>query len=317
MKIIFLGFGGIGQEALNALLNVSELRNNVNEIVIFCRNVEKSQAIYEDILDGLLVRHIFENHTKVRLPKTFITDNYCHLDGADVILCCYGVPSTFPMSDRQTLLEEHVHLSAKIFNQIKPLITPGCHIINAVNPVDSISYYIEKVLLDSNCKVIGIGAIHNTARLLKNICRVSKLDPQCINTSSLQVCGEHGNGLVPLLSLVKTNKGPLNQLLSAQELEEVINDTCNQGLSIYHKMKRPPKYGPTASILIVLMRLVQKDKAPFCGSIWLPKLGVFMSWPLILKNGVFEPLSVSTSQYEQQQINLSANKLRQIIKGFH
>ncbi|MGL5129619.1 MAG: lactate/malate family dehydrogenase [Aeromonas popoffii] len=316
MKIVFLGFGGIGQETLNALLSTAERRDSLNEVVILCRNTEKYSAVCEDILDGLLAEHLFSRHSQANLPKIVVTDDYRHIDGADVILCCYGVPSTFPMHDRQALLDDHLQLSTEIFSRAKPFIAPDCHIINAVNPVDSISYYIDKILLGSRCRVIGIGAVHNTARLLKSICRISGLDMQRIDASSLKVCGEHGAGLVPLLSQVRTDEGPLSQVLSAVTLTQIATDTRNQGLDIFHKMRRPPKYGPTASILILFERIIQCDEAPCCGSIWLPELGVFMSWPLALRNGVFTPLPLSPNPDEQQQINLAALKLKNIIQGF-
>ncbi|HDG0627697.1 TPA: malate dehydrogenase [Serratia marcescens] len=316
MKIVLLGFGGIGQETLNALLSTTERRGSVKEVVIICRNTEKYSAVCEDILDGLLAEALFSRHNRTSLPKIVVTDDYRYIEGAGVILCCYGVPSTFPMHDRQALLDDHVRLSEAIFSRAKPFIAPGCHIINAVNPVDSISYYIDKILLDSRCRVIGIGAAHNTARLLKSICRISGIDMQRIDARSLTVCGEHGAGLVPLLSQVTTDEGPLNQVLSAQALAQIVTDTRNQGLDIFHKMRRPPKYGPSASILILLERIIQRDETPCCGSVWLPELGVFMSWPLALRDDVFTPLSLMPNQDEQQQIHQAALKLKNIIQGF-
>lgn len=316
MKIVLLGFGGIGQEMLNALLSTPERRDYLNEVTIVCRNIEKYAAICEDIRDGLLAASLFSHQQRANLPELIVTDNYQHIAGADAIICCYGAPSTFPLRDRQELLDDHLRLSAEIIGRAKPFIAPGCYIINAVNPVDSISYYIDKVLLDSRCRVIGIGAAHNTARLLKSICRFSGLSIRQVDTRSLVVCGEHGAGLVPLLSQVATSDGLLSDLLSPDVLMQIADDTRNQGLDIFHKMRRPPKYGPTASILILLERIFQQDDAPCCGSIWHPELGVFMSWPLTLRNGDFTPRAVTPSHSEDRAIRQAADKLKKIIEGF-
>ena len=317
MKIAFLGFGGIGQETLNMLLHSAKLRDHFDEIVIICRNVEKYSAFCEDIVDGLLTEYIFSGQDRIKLPSIVISDDYQNIKGSKILICCYGVPSTFPMQDRHFLLDDHIELSNKIFKQASPFITSDSYVINAVNPVDSISYYIDKVLLNSRCSVVGIGATHNTARLLKSICRISKLDMQSIDAKSLMVCGEHGTKLIPLLSKVKTDKGLLIDVIPSANILQIIEDTCNQGLDIFHKMQRPPKYGPAVSILTFLERITQRSKKPCCGSIWIQELEVFMSWPLALCDKGFLPLPISTSQEEYERITQAALKLKTIIEDLH
>jgi malate dehydrogenase len=299
----------------NSLLSTVNIRSALDEVVIICRNKEKYSAVCEDILDGLLAESIFSRHQPTVLPIITITDDYKSIFGANVIICCYGVPSTFPMHDRQVLLNDHMELTDEIINRAKPFISPGCYIINAVNPVDSISHYIDKKLLDGQSQVIGIGATHNTARMLKSICRISGLPMQHIDQRSLMVCGEHGANLVPMLSQVMTATGPLTDHLATDALEQIAEDTRNQGLDIFHKMQRPPKYGPAASINILLDRIFLQDGTPCSGSIWHPQWEVFMSWPLTLINGRFTPLSITPSDSEQQQIHQAAIKLKRTLEG--
>src|SRR6187402_2550531 len=118
MKITLLGFGGIGQEVLRNLLEYCAHTASVSTICVINRNPKKSKAVCDDIFHGVFTKYIYGKDEYISLPAIVCSDDYIDTKDTDVLICCYGVPSTFPLNDRQALLHDHVTLTDEVFGKL-------------------------------------------------------------------------------------------------------------------------------------------------------------------------------------------------------
>lgn len=315
MKIALIGFGGVGQEIVRNLMEYCSITPSLAEICVISRNVKKSRAICDDILHGVLTRYIYGAREKISLPRLVCSDDYGDLAGADMLVCCYGVPSTFPMSDRQALLQDHVRLTEEVFSKLLPHIKSDLVVINTVNPVDTMCGYMVRLTNLPSQQVVGISGSHSTARLLMAIEEESGIAHAAVNRSSLMTCGEHGNGLVPVTSRITVDNELLTKLVPSATIERIVSNTKQRGLSIFHDMKAPPRFGPAASVQMLLERILSEDESPFCASVWNEQHNTFISGPMKYHGGKFHALEVDLSDEEAEMVRSGALRLNEIMKS--
>lgn len=268
MKIALIGFGGVGQEVVRNLVEYCSITSSVAEICVISRNVKKSRAICNDIIDGVLTKYIYGAREKISLPKLTCSDDYANVAGGDILICCYGVASKFPMNDRQELLEDHLRLTDEVVAKLLPHIKSELLLISTVNPVDTVCGYMARITNLPLRQIVGVAGSHSTARLLATIHEETGIGYDAIHKSSLVTCGEHGNGLVPVASRIAVGNQLLQALVTSTTIERIINGTKRRGLSIFHDMMAPPKFGPAASVQMLMERILSGDESPFCASVW-------------------------------------------------
>lgn len=303
MIITIIGLGGVGQQLLHCLLSSHQLSECISEINVICgTSTLIAKAIYDDILSKIYTAHIFSDKELHDVPLVNITLNYDCISKTDLLICCYGVPSTFPLSDRNNLAKDHLVLTNKIFNQINPLIKEGLQIINSVNPVDIISWHISEVSGVSKERVFGISGAHNTARLMMAIQEVLGCKYSQIDKSSLIVVGEHGQYFIPLLNQIKIDNQLLIDIATSESINKIIGIAKNKGLEIFNSKKSPPCFGPSSAIYELIAVLLRGKSSTYCGSIWMQKYNCFLSWPFKIINGFVIPLELNLTEDNSKKL---------------
>lgn len=303
MIITIIGLGGVGQQLLHLLLSSQQLSGYISEINVICgTSTQAPKAIYEDILSRVYTSHIFGGQQSNNLPQVNITLNYDCISNTDLLICCYGVPSTFPLKDRNNLAKDHLDLTNKIFNQIKPLIKEDLLIINSVNPVDIISWHISEISGVSKNRVFGISGAHNTARLMMAVEEVLGYKHSQIDKNSLFVVGEHGQYFIPLINQIKIGNQRLIDIASPTSINKIIDIAKNKGLEIFNSKKSPPCFGPSSAIYELIAVLIKGKSSTYCGSIWMQKYNCFLSWPFKIINGFVTPLEMNLAQDDSKKL---------------
>ncbi|MBY0378806.1 MAG: hypothetical protein K2P99_00215, partial [Burkholderiales bacterium] len=230
---------------------------------------------------------------------------------SDILICCYGTPSIFPLPDRNLLINDHIELTKIIFNELCDYIHDKIMILNVVNPVDIISNFICNLVNIPKQQLLGISGSHNTARLLVAIEKETNISIDKIDKESLIVCGEHGDAIVPIMSNIKIQGKYLTDLVPSSTIDIIIANTKAHGLSIFHDKKSPPVFSPSASVMIVLNIILSRSTKIFSGSVWNDQYGCFLSWPIQIIEKAFHTLNITYSPHERMQLESCATKLRQ------
>lgn len=302
MIITIIGLGGVGQQLLHCLLSSQQLSKCISEINIICHTSTLiAKATYDDILSKIYTSYIFGEQQSQNTPQVNLTLNYDCISQTDILVCCYGVPSTFPLKDRNILAKDHLKLTNKIFNQIKSL-KEGLIIINSVNPVDIISWHISEVSGVSKRRVFGISGTHNTARLMMAIEEVLGCKHSKIDKNSLFVVGEHGNYYIPLINLIKVEDRPLIDIASPALINKIVDIAKNKGLEIFNFQKSPPCFGPSSSIYELITILLIGKSSTYCGSIWMQQYNCFFSWPFKIIDGFVKPLEMDLTEDDSKKL---------------
>lgn len=303
MIITIIGLGGVGQQLLHCLLSSQQLSECISEINVICgTSTLIAKAIYDDIISKIYTSHIFSDQKSNRIPLVNITLNYDCISKTDLLVCCYGVPSTFPLKDRNNLAKDHLDLTNKIFNQIKPLIKEDLLIINSVNPVDIISWHISEVSGVSKECVFGVSGAHNTARLMMAVEEVLECKYSQIDKNSLFVVGEHGQHFIPLINQIKIDNQLLIDIASSASINKIIDIAKNKGLEIFNSKKSPPCFGPSSAIYELIAVLLKGKSSAYCGSIWMQKYNCFLSWPFKIINGFVTPLEMNLTEDDSKKL---------------
>lgn len=303
MIITIIGLGGVGQQLLHLLLSTQQLTGCISEINVICgTSTRAAKAIYEDILSRVYTSHIFSGQQSNNLPRVNITFDYDCISNTNILICCYGVPSTFPLKDRNNLAKDHLDLTNKIFNQIKPLIKEDLLIINSVNPVDIISWHISEISGVSKNRVFGISGAHNTARLMMAVEEVLGYKHSQIDKNSLFVVGEHGQYFIPLINQIKIDNQRLIDIASSTSINKIIDIAKNKGLEIFNSKKSPPCFGPSSAIYELIAVLLKGKSSTYCGSIWMQKYNCFLSWPFKIIKGFVTPLEMNLSEDDSKKL---------------
>lgn len=303
MIVTIIGLGGVGQQLLHCLLSSQQLSTCISGINIICRtSTSMAKAIYDDILSKIYTSYIFGEQQAQNIPLVNFTLDYDCIRKTDFLICCYGMPSTFPLTNRNNLAKDHLNLTNEIINKIKPFIKENLIIINSVNPVDIISWHISEVSGIPKERVFGISGAHNTARLMMAIeevlgCKYSKIDK-----NSLFVIGEHGEYFIPVINQIKVDDKLLIDIASSTLINKIIDIAKNKGLQIFNSKKSPPCFGPASAIYELITILIKGKSSTYCSSVWIKKYNCFLSWPFKIIDGSVKLLEVDLTENDSKNL---------------
>ncbi len=203
-KVVVVGTGAVG-----AAVAFDIVMNHVcDDLVLIDINKEKSWAEATDLQHSL---GYSGNKMKVKAGE------YSDCNDADLVV----IAAALPYITGQTRLDM-IEKAAGIMKSIVPAIMEsgfsGIFVV-ITNPVDVMSYYVQKLSgLPAN-KVIGTGTALDSARLKYHLADVMNVDPQSVHALCM---GEHGDSqIIPwsqvtvggkkFLDIIRDNKARLEE----------------------------------------------------------------------------------------------------------
>lgn len=298
-KVGVMGCGKVGMTAAYAMM----LSGTPTEIVLFDRNKDKAMGEKLDLEHALSLLSGYVNITA--------TDNYNDLAEARLIVYSAGVAQ----QPGQTRLDL-VNTNKKILEEVLPKINqaaPASVILIVANPVDVLTYYAHKLILDAGGRVFGSGTMLDTARLRFHLSESLKINPHSIHA---YVLGEHGDSSFPVFA---------NTTVGGQKLLEVPGMSETVVMEAYQKTREAAnkiieaKGATYYAIGVVVMKIMQAvfsdSKTVYPLSVplndYLGFSGVALSIPCILgENGVEKILAVDLSPTEKVALEKSVAALK-------
>ena len=179
----------------------------------------------------------------------------------DVVVITAGVPRKKEMT-RVDLL----HINAKIVKEVSQNIkeySPNAVVLCVSNPLDIMTYVVHKVTNWDRNRVIGMGGALDSARMAYQIFK--KVGFGEAQTRAM-VIGEHGENMIPYPQITNVGGVPLTQIVSQDDLDEIVTKTKEGGAEIVKYLKTSAFYAPGRAISAMIESILSdEDKVvPSC-----------------------------------------------------
>jgi malate dehydrogenase len=189
-------------------------------------------------------------------------EGYEAISGSDIVVITAGLPRKPGMS-RMDLIETN----AKIMRQVAENVAryaPDCVIINVANPLDEMTALAQIVSGFPHKRVIGQAGMLDTARFTHFVAEQLGVPVGSVKTLTL---GSHGDTMVPVASVCSVDGKPLGDLLSADQIDELVERTRNGGAEIVALLKTGSAYYAPSAAAARMARAVHEDSGavmPVC-----------------------------------------------------
>jgi malate dehydrogenase len=239
------------------------------------------------------------------------SNGYEETTGSDVCVITAGLPRKPGMS-RMDLIETNAKIVADVTRKFVAG-SPDAVIIVVSNPLDEMTALCAQVSGFPKHRVMGQAGMLDTARFKHNVAEHTGTSPSKVEAMTL---GSHGDTMVPIPSQVKVDGKPLQDVLDAGVIEELVTRTRDGGAEIVGLLKTGSAYYAPSSAAAAMVKAVVKDTGevmPVCA--WLEgQYGikdVYLGVPARLgREGVKEIVELPLSEDELEALRTAAEAVR-------
>ena len=258
-KVTVVGAGFYGS---TTALRLAEY--NIFETVVLTDIVEgKSEGLALDINQS---RSIENFETKVIGATTNAEGGgYEKTANSDVVVITAGLPRKPGMS-RMDLIGVNAGIVRGVAENIAKH-SPNSVIIVVSNPLDEMTALTQLATKFSYNKVIGQAGMLDTARFTNFVAEKCGVEIASVKTLTL---GSHGETMVPVPSRCTVNGKALSEVLSANEIADLVDKTRNGGAEIVALLKTGSAYyAPSAAAARMAKAVIEDSGAvmPVCACV--------------------------------------------------
>jgi len=300
-KVGIIGAGAVGATAAYSL----SMMGTCSEIVLFdiAEGVAKGKAI--DIAQS---SHYAPNSTIMTAAESPADVNDC-----DIVVITAGVPRKGDMT-REDLLMINAKIMKSVVEDVKKY-SPDAVIICVSNPLDVMTYVIHKITGWESDRIIGMAGALDGASMAYQI--YNKLGYGAGQIGTL-VIGDHGQNMIPLPQKVQVGDVPVSELLSQEEMEEIIERTRTGGAEIVKYLGTSGYYAPGRAIAHMVEALLNDSKIVVSSSVLLQgEYGyddVTAGVPVVLgKNGVEKIIEIDLDDETKEKFKISIDSIQENI----
>ena len=152
------------------------------------------------------------------------TSDYADISGADVVVVTSGFPRKPGMS-REDLIGKNADIISQVGAGIKEH-APDSRIVMVTNPLDLMTYHMQRVTGFPHSRVVGQAGILDSARMTHFIAQ----EVGCSNEDvQAMVLGGHGDTMVPLPRYTTVAGIPVTQILDEDTISAISARTAGGG----------------------------------------------------------------------------------------
>ena len=232
----------------------------------------------------------------------------------DVIVITAGIARRPGMSGDDLLLT-NAKIMNSVINSVIPF-NPNAIIIIVSNPLDVMVYTALKTSNWSRNKIIGMAGILDSARMAHFIFEKLGYGQGQIKAS---VMGGHGDDMVPLADFSTVNGVNLNEVLSKEDIEDIIYKTKNGGAQIVKLLETGSAYYAPAYSTILMIEAILEDKKEVypCAIMLNGEYGykdIVSGVPVMLgANGVEKVIELELKEEQKNQFSKSIASVQELI----
>lgn len=242
------------------------------------------------------------------------TANYEDTADSDIVIITAGIARKPGMS-RDDLVNTNAGIVKSVTEQIVKY-SPNTILIILSNPVDAMTYVAYKASGFPRNRVIGQSGVLDTARFRSFIAMELGVSVEDIQGF---VLGGHGDDMVPLVRYSYAGGIPLEKLIPADRLAEIVQRARVGGGEIVQLLGNGSAYYAPAASLVQMTEAILKDKKRILPSIALLEgeygyNDLFMGVPTLLgKNGIEKVFELELTAEEKAALDKSAESVRNVI----
>ena len=189
-------------------------------------------------------------------------EGYEAIQGSDIVVITAGLPRKPGMS-RMDLIETNARIMRSVAENIAKH-APDSVIINVANPLDEMTALAQIVTGFPKNRILGQAGMLDTARFTNFVAEKLQVPVGSVTTLTL---GSHGDTMVPVPSSCNVDGKALSELLSDDEIEELVTRTRNGGAEVVALLKTGSAYYAPSAAAARMARAVIEDSGeimPVC-----------------------------------------------------
>ena len=305
-KIMLVGTGFVGMSFAYSMLS----EKGVDELVLVDVNEDKARGEQMDLSDGLVYAD-----TKMKITA----GTYADAADTNIVVLTAGAAQK-PNQTRLELASVNAKIMKSITEQIMASGFDGI-IIVASNPVDLMSYVVQKVSGLPTSRVIGSGTILDTARL-------RYLLSEYLNISSTNIhayiLGEHGDSsFVPWMNTYIGCKSMMEYIvemnIDMNEMHKIYKEVQQAAYEII-KRKNATYYGIGLSLNRLITAILSDENAVLTVSAYqqgeYKQEGLYIGVPAIInRQGISKIMTLHLNNVDQHKFDRSCETLKEMIDG--
>lgn len=232
----------------------------------------------------------------------------------DVVVITAGIARKPGMS-RDDLLLTNAKIMTSVINDILPNNKNTIFIIVS-NPLDVMVYTALKASNLPRNKVIGMAGILDSARMSHFIFEKIGYGQGQIEAS---VMGGHGDDMVPLADFSTVAGVKLDELLSKEDVDDIVNKTKNGGAQIVKLLETGSAYYAPAYSTTLMIEAILEDKKKIypCAIMLEGEYGyenIVSGVPVMLgSNGVEKVIELNLKEKQKKQFAKSVSSVQELV----
>ena len=300
MKITVVGAGAVGASCAEYIA----IKDFVSEVVLLDIKEGFAEGKAMDLMQTASLNSFDTNIVGS-------TNDYSKTADSDICVITSGIPRKPGMSR-----EELIGINAGIVKTVSSSLlehSPDTILIVVSNPMDSMTYLVHKTTSIPKKRIIGMGGALDSARFKYRLAEA--LEAPTKEVDGMVIGGHSDKGMVPLISKATRNGEKVSDLLSAERLEKVKQDTKVGGATLTALLGTSAWYAPGAAVSALAESIIRDQKRIFpCSSYLDGEYGlndICIGVPVVLgKNGIEEIVEIDLEPSDMDHLKESAEGVR-------
>lgn len=301
-KVAIVGAGSVGATAAYTLA----MNAMCSEIVLY--------DIDTDIAIGKAIDIEQSTAYSTSGTKVWGAKHPSELENCHIVVITAGVPRQKGMT-REDLLTINAKIMEDVIGNIKAY-SPNAFIICVANPLDVMTYVCHKMTGWESNRIVGMAGALDSARMSYQINNLLGFGQTQIKS---MVIGDHGENMIPCPTLSSIGGVPLEELISKEDMEKIIDRTKNGGAQIVKHLGTSAYYAPGRAVAYMVEAMIKDAKIVIPSSVLLNgeygHFDVTVGVPAIIgANGVEKVIELNLDDDLKTKFDISVQTIRNGIK---
>ena len=236
------------------------------------------------------------------------TKDYADIANSDVVVVTSGFPRQ-PGMTREDLIGKNADIVSQVGEGIRQH-APNSIVVMVTNPLDLMTYHMQKVTGFEHSRVVGQAGILDSARMTHFIAQAVGCSNEDVQA---MVLGGHGDTMVPLPRYTTVNGIPVSQLLSDEEVEGICKRTASGGGEIVKLLEKGSAFYAPGSAAAIMAEAILEDRKRVlpCSTYLSGEYGmddIYIGVPVVLgRNGVERIIELELAEKELDSLQGSGS----------
>ena len=300
MKVTVVGAGAVGASCAEYIA----IKDFASEVVLLDIKEGYAEGKAMDLMQTASLNGF---DTKI----TGSTNDYAKTAGSNICVITSGIPRKPGMTR-----EELIGINAGIVKTVSSNLiehSPNTIIIVVSNPMDTMTYLVHKTTGLPKNRIIGMGGALDSARFKYRLAEA--LGAPISDVDGMVIGGHSDKGMVPLIDKAARNSVKVSEFLSAERMDQVVQDTKVGGATLTGLLGTSAWYAPGAAVSAMVQAIACDTKKIFpCSALLEGEFGLSdlsIGVPCVLgANGIEKIVEISLTDAEKAKLTESATGVK-------